>query len=53
MHNVNIRQLKRFALEKLPQDSPLRVVLLSERDVLENRVFVAKMEVWISLLRFS
>jgi hypothetical protein len=50
---IDIRQLKLFALERLPQDSPLRVALLWERDVLENRAFVAKMEVWTSLLRLS
>lgn len=51
MPQVNIRLLKMFA-RKLP-DSALREALLEENEVLEGREFLAKMEVWLSLVRFS
>ena len=48
---VDIRKLKIFALEKLPKDWPLREVLLAERDELETSELVAKMEIWLRLMR--
>jgi len=49
---LNIQGLKRFALDKLPRDSPLRELLLSERDELDKSEFLAKMDVWLKLLGF-
>jgi hypothetical protein len=51
MPKVNIGLLKMFA-RKLP-DSALREALLEEKEILEGREFLAKMEVWLSLVRFS
>lgn len=48
---VCVKPLKRFALEKLPQDSPLREVLLCERDELEVSELLARLEIWLLLLR--
>ncbi len=47
---VNISRLKRFAAESLPGNCRLRDVLLSERDQLTARDFLAKMDTWIRLL---
>jgi len=47
---VNILGLKRFANESLPGNSPLRNVLLSEKDQLTPKDFLAKMDVWMRLL---
>jgi hypothetical protein len=46
---VDIRPLKDFALVRLPEDHPLRTVLLAERDLLTPREFLAKMETWVIL----
>jgi hypothetical protein len=46
---VDIRPLKDFALVMLPEDHPLRTVLLAERDLLNPREFLAKMETWVIL----
>jgi hypothetical protein len=48
---IDIRRLKRFALEHLPRDSPLRDVLLAEEDELSVQDFLAKMDLWLKLLR--
>ena len=49
---IEIRRLKDFAL-KLPPNSPLRVVLLLEDDELDVQTFLARMPVWLRLLRIS
>lgn len=48
---VDIKALKAFALEKFPRDCALRDVLLAERDNLEVKEFLAKMDIWVKLLR--
>lgn len=48
---VDIKALKAFALEKFPRDCALRDVLLAERDKLDVNEFLAKMDIWIKLLR--
>jgi len=50
---IDIRRLKRFAVENLPSYSRLRIVLLSERDQLPAVDFLAKMDVWIKLLNIE
>jgi hypothetical protein len=47
---MDIRALKDFAFVRLPEDHPLRAVILAERDLLTPSEFVAKMEVWTVLL---
>lgn len=49
---VSITALKRFAEERLPRESPLREVLITERDELSPEEFIAKLDVWLRLLRF-
>ena len=49
---INLQPLKAFAL-KLPSSSPLRVILLLEDDELDVRTFLARMPVWLRLLRIS
>lgn len=48
---VNIRSLKRWAKKDLSEDSILREVLLSEKDILEPKVFLAKAEIWFQLVK--
>lgn len=50
---VNIRRLKDFALEKLKSNSPLRDVILSEPDQLTASDFLAKLHIWLRLLKFE
>jgi hypothetical protein len=47
---VNLSALKKFACG-LSRRSALRTVLLSERDELSPSEFLAKLEVWLALLR--
>jgi hypothetical protein len=46
---LNMRDLKRFAGEKLSSKPLLREIILSEKDQLEPSEFLAKMEVWLRL----
>lgn len=46
-------RLKEFAISALPEGSALRNVLLSERDEVDVDEFVAKMDVWLRLLRME
>ena len=46
-------RLKRFASDNLPSNSRLRSVLLSERDQLKVNDFLAKMDVWMTLLNME
>jgi hypothetical protein len=47
---IDIRSLKALVLEKFPTDSPLRVTLLAERDLLSIEEFLAKLETWLLFL---
>lgn len=47
---IDIRSLKALVLEKFPRDSPLRVTLLAERDLLSIEEFLAKLETWLLFL---
>jgi hypothetical protein len=46
---VNISRLKTFTLQKLPQDWPLREILLAEKDELDVCTFLARLPVWLQL----
>ncbi len=50
---VNIGRFKGFATESLPVNSRLRDVLLSEKDQLTAKDFLAKMDVWMRLLNIE
>ncbi len=50
---IDIVRLKRFASDKLPGNSRLGSVLLSERDQLKVNDFLAKMDIWITLLNLE
>ncbi|MEM2588162.1 MAG: hypothetical protein QXJ19_07530 [Candidatus Bathyarchaeia archaeon] len=51
MRIVNIRPIKAFAAEKLPQNNPLRLVLLLEDDEMDAAVFLARLSMWLKLAR--
>jgi len=50
---VRITRLKDFAVNYLPKDSRLREVILNERDELDVNEFVAKIDVWLKLLKME
>jgi len=49
---INIKPLKIFALNKLPNCS-LKYLLLIEDEKLDVQTFLARMPVWLRLLRIS
>ena len=49
---VCISRLKTFAAESLPAGSPLREILLSDKDHLSVSEFLAKIGVWLRLLNW-
>lgn len=51
--SVDIRLLKDFAFAEIRRDSLLRELLLSERDELDAIEFIAKIDVWLKILRGS
>ena len=48
----NIRVLKNYAVD-LPKDSRLRDLILAEDDELDAEEFLAKMDLWLKLLRME
>ncbi len=50
MKTVNISSLRSFVLKNLPPTSPLRDVILSEKEELTPQEFLAKLDVWFILL---
>ena len=49
-HNVNLSNLKRFALQKL-SDGPLRDDILAQPDEITPEEYVANCRVWLRMLR--
>jgi hypothetical protein len=50
---VDMTRLKAFAMEKLPQDWPLREILLSESNDLDISTFLARLPVYLKLARLN
>ena len=50
---VDIESLKKWALANLPVSSRLREILLLEKDKLSIEGFLAKMDVWLKLIRLE
>ena len=48
---LDLVALKKYAREKLHPGSPLRDLLLSEKDHLNVDEFLAKMDLWLRLMR--
>ncbi|MDI6819862.1 MAG: hypothetical protein QMC89_03040 [Candidatus Hodarchaeaceae archaeon] len=46
---MNLKPLKKFALERLPKESSLREVILAESDEITTQDFLAKVDVWLKL----
>jgi len=46
---IDTRPLKKVAAEKLPRDSVLRDVILSEEDFLSSEEFLIRVKVWLRL----
>jgi len=50
---VDIADLQMFVRENLPEDSILRCIILAESRTLQGVEYLAKLEVWLSLLRLE
>lgn len=50
IQTVNVSPLRSFVLKNLPPTSPLRDVLLNEKEELTSQEFLAKMDIWLLLL---
>ena len=46
---VRIDRLKQWVLQKLPRESKLRELILSEKEILTVDEFVTKLETWVLL----
>ena len=46
---VKIDRLKQWVLQKLPKESKLRELILSEKEILTVDEFVTKLETWLLL----
>jgi len=47
---VSTERIKAFANDRLPPDSPLRDLILTEPDMLPSSEFLVKTSVWLRLL---
>jgi hypothetical protein len=47
---INMKSLKKFAVEKLPQSSLLKTVLTTEKEYLTILEFLAKIDIWLKIL---
>jgi hypothetical protein len=50
---VDISKLKAFVDNNFPQESPLRIVFVGEDDPLSAEAFLAKLPIWLKLLKTS
>ena len=50
---VDVRPLKSFAIQKLSAGSYLREILLTEKDIIPVREFLAKLDLWLKLLEIE
>jgi len=50
---VDITRLKDFVLKNLPMESALRELILSERDTMDVKTFLAKSDVCFKLLQIE
>jgi len=50
---VDISKLKDFAEHNLPLGSPLRYVIVYEKDILTAEKFLAKLPIWLRLKNLS
>jgi len=48
-HHINMKPVKRFAAERLPE-SPLKEILFLEDDTLDAYTFLARLPVWLKLI---
>jgi len=46
---ISISRLKQWVLQKLPRESKLRELILSEKEILTVDEFVSKLETWLLL----
>jgi len=51
--SINIANLKKFALENLPKNSPLREILIAENEQIDRLTFLARLPIWLQLSKFK
>jgi hypothetical protein len=50
---IKTRRIREFATDNLPEKSVLRNLLLEEKDEMDGIEFLAKMDLWLKLLRIE
>jgi len=50
---VNIKKLKDFAYKSLPENWPLREILLSDNEEIDVQTLLARLPIWLKLLRMG
>jgi len=50
---IEIRRLKTFAFTNFPKYWPIRQILLLEDDLLDVNVFLARVPLWLRLIKLS
>ena len=50
---LRISPIKHFACKNLPIHSPLRNLILSEKELLSCEEYVVKIDIWLKLLNFE
>ena len=50
---VNISKLKVFVERNFPKGSPLQVVFVGEDDLVSAEAFLAKLPIWLKLIKLS
>ena len=53
VHGIKITGVKKFAANNLPETSILKRLLLEEKDEMSKGEFIAKMDLWLKLLRME
>ena len=51
--SIDIRPLKRFAIESLSHDSVLRNILLGEEELVPATLFIGRTKIWLQLLKIK
>ena len=50
---VSTKEFKRVMKKRLPKDSPLRIILDDEKDLISSEEFLLKMPIWMKLAKLE
>ena len=49
-NRISLKNLKKIVQERLSEDSPLRRVIMVEKDTITRKEFIDKLPIWMELL---